>query len=226
MAGKTVDYTGLFITLEGIEGSGKSTNAKLLSEKLAEKGYPVVLTREPGGTHMGKTLRELILHKTMPAAAELMLLIADRAIHVNEVIRPNLENGAIVVCDRYFDTTYTYQGCGRGLDKKWLRDLHNFSTGGLMPHRTYFLDVNVSSGLARARYRGTSDKFEREDFEFHERIRGGYMELLMLTQNFGRIHRIDGSNSQEQVFQDIWDDMRESVLFDKLNSKRGATYAA
>ncbi len=176
----------VFITFEGIEGSGKSTQIVLLANYLVSRKKGVTLTREPGGTEIGDQIRKILLdpaNKTLDPRAELFLYAAARAQHLEELVRPDLEAGKIVLCDRYSDATLAYQGYGRGLDVDMIRALDRMATGGLRPDLTVLLDIDAAAGLSRARGRNNSRgleaeaRFENEDLAFHERVRQGYLAL-------------------------------------------------
>jgi dTMP kinase len=169
-----------FLTFEGVEGSGKSTQAAQLARTLEQSGYEVVTTREPGGTDLGRQLRSILLAAdTAPPAAEteLLLYLADRAEHVTRLIRPALDRGAVVIADRFSDSTLAYQAYGRGLNLAHVRQLDTFARNGLMPARTFLLDLPVEEGLARARQVGPADRLELEKVEFHNRVRDGFHQL-------------------------------------------------
>ena len=177
MESGSVRRRGVFITFEGGEGSGKSTQANLLSERLRQSGIDVLPLREPGGTLLGEELRQLLLQSKEPlsAPAELLLFLAARSELVTKVIRPALESGCTVVCDRYSDSTFAYQGYGRGLDLGIIRSLNDFATAGLKPDLTVLLDVPVE--LGRKRKNQDDDAFIREDLEFHQRVLLGFRKL-------------------------------------------------
>ena len=200
---------GLFISFEGGEGSGKSTQVGLLAESLRAQGYPLTVTREPGGTPLGHVLRHLLLEqKTSPLAAgtEVLLLLADRAQHIQEVIAPGLAANHIVICDRYIDSTTAYQGYGRGIDHELLQTLNQFVCKAYLPTLTFLLDLPVEKGLSRAAQRRSSeegaDHFEAESVAFHERVRAGFLQLAQECPQ--RIHVIDTTRSKEVVRQEIF----------------------
>jgi dTMP kinase len=178
---------GTFITFEGGEGSGKSSQAKLLAEYLKEKGYDVEVTREPGGTGIGDAIRAILLNpelSEMGNVAELLLLAASRAQNVHQRIKPAVDRGAIVVCDRFIDSTLAYQGYGRDFDLELLKSLNRLATGGVTPDLTILLDLPPEVGLERSKAldkaeakEGEGDRFEQEDIDFHRRLRDGFLEL-------------------------------------------------
>ncbi len=164
---------GLFITLEGGEGAGKSTSLAFVRDYLEQAGWRVVVTREPGGTPLGEKIRELLLHgrEYMDVDTELLLMFAARAEHLARVIRPALADGVCVVCDRFTDATYAYQGGGRGVPEARIRILEDWVQQGLRPNLTLLLDIPVEQGLGRAGQRSAPDRFEREKIDFFERVR-------------------------------------------------------
>lgn len=177
----------MFITLEGIEGSGKSTQIAAITRWLKDAGYDCLTSREPGGTAIGGQIRSVLLHPSnddMAPGTELLLYVADRVQHLETVVRPALAAGKTVVCDRYFDATMVYQGYARGLDKKTILRLHQLACGGLTPDLTLLLDLAPEEGLNRAWRRIASDdahaaesRFEKEKLAFHRRVREGYLDL-------------------------------------------------
>lgn len=183
---------GCFISMEGIEGCGKSTQARRLARRLREDGYRTLLTVEPGGTALGRSLRSCLLasKRRVDALAEWLLFEADRAQHVREVIRPALKRGVVVICDRYSDSTRAYQGIGRGLGLAQVDRVDRVATGGLKPDLTILLDLPVREGLARARKRGRLTRIDRERLRFHERIRSAF--LVLATREPRRIRVVDG----------------------------------
>ncbi|MDI6526598.1 dTMP kinase [Pseudomonas otitidis] len=170
---------GLFITLEGPEGAGKSTNRDFIASRLRERGVEVLLTREPGGTPLAERIRELLLapsDESMAVDTELLLMFAARAQHLDCVIRPALEAGQVVLCDRFTDATYAYQGGGRGVSMARIAELERFVQGSLRPDLTLVFDLPVEVGLQRAAARGRLDRFEQEDRSFFDAVRQTYLE--------------------------------------------------
>lgn len=200
----------MFISFEGIEGSGKSTMMLKLSEYLRNTGESIVETREPGGSALGRRLRAILLDVRSGALdpmAELFLFMGDRAQHVEEFIRPALAEEQTVFCDRFADSTIAYQGYGRGMDTGTLREVNNLATGGLVPDKTLLFDVPVQIGLERAGKRNRENgavisegRFDSESIRFHERVRAGYLALA--RENPERIVVIDASRTPDQVLGD------------------------
>ena len=202
--------TGIFITLEGVEGSGKTTQTALVAQALRAAGYRVTVTREPGGTRAGEAIRAIFLDPavSLHAAAELLLVLADRAQHVREKLKPALAAGEIVLSDRYSDSTTAYQGYGRGLDLKLLDDLNRLASDGTRPDLTIVLDLAVETGLerTRARVRGDvrgPDRFEGEQVEFHRRVREGFLEIARAEP--GRVMTIDATRPPVEITARIAD---------------------
>jgi len=201
---------GVFITLEGVEGSGKTTQTALVADVLRAAGYPVTVTREPGGTRAGEAIRAIFLDPavSLHAAAELLLVLADRAQHVREKLKPALTAGEIVLSDRYSDSTVAYQGYGRGLDLKLLDELNRLASDGIRPDLTIVLDLAVETGLerTRARVRGDvrgPDRFEGEQVEFHRRVREGFLKIA--RDEPGRVITIDATRPLAEITARIAD---------------------
>lgn len=195
---------GLFITLEGIEGVGKSTHAVFITELLQNNGHEVTLTREPGGTGTGEAIREILLHHKVENIAdvtELLLIFSARAQHLDEVIRPALAKNTSIVCDRFTDATYAYQGGGRGLGKDKVRLLEDWVQEGLKPDLTLLFDAPVATGLSRAKKRSAADRFESETIAFFEQVRSTYLDIARAEPE--RVYVIDASQSLQQVQADI-----------------------
>ncbi|UCJ15902.1 dTMP kinase [Pseudomonas sp. MM211] len=209
--------SGLFITLEGPEGAGKSTNREYLAALLREQGIDVLLTREPGGTPLAERVRELLLapsDEPMASDTELLLVFAARAQHLAQVIVPALQRGEVVLCDRFTDATYAYQGGGRGLDVERIAQLERFVQGALRPDLTLVFDLPVEVGLARAAARGRLDRFEQEGREFFEAVRSTYLQRAKAEPARYRI--IDAAQSLEAVQRDL-----DALLPQLLELQRG-----
>lgn len=196
---------GVFLTLEGGEGSGKTTQIRNLSDWLQGLGYRVIVTREPGGTPFADRLRQLLLHSkpgSVTPEMELFLYETARRDHVETVIRPGLGQKAIVLCDRFTDATLAYQGFGRGLSVKTIEDLNQAATGGLKPDRTFVLDLPATEGLKRARKRNKKlDRLEKESLAFHRRVRRGYLTLARKEPK--RIRIIHADRDPNHVFAQL-----------------------
>jgi dTMP kinase len=200
-----------FITFEGGDGSGKTTQVKALESHLTASGKSCLSTREPGGTSLGKLIRQVLLEvgkQPITSPTELFLYLADRAQHIREVIIPALEQGKIVLCDRHTDSTLAYQGYGRGIDLGLLRSLNDIASQGIKPDLTLLFDCPVEIGLSRTAQRQSQtasarneDRFEQEKIEFHERVRAGFLELARAEPRRFRI--IDAARPAEEVGQEI-----------------------
>lgn len=210
---------GFFVTFEGIEGCGKSTQSRAVAAHLQAHGHHVVLTREPGGTAITAQIRSLLAdpESRLDPTAELMLFLADRAQHVATVIRPALDAGAVVLCDRYCDSTLAYQGYGRGHDLAWLEELNIRASHGLVPDLTLWIDCPVEIGLGRAKRRagGPGDRFEIEPTDFHTRIRSGFSELARRFP--GRIVHMPSDRDPDEVAADCI-----AAVEQRLAAKKGS----
>lgn len=196
--------SGVFITFEGGEGAGKSTMIARAVDYFSSKGREVVLTREPGGTPVAEKIREMVLgqlHNELTGTAELLLVFAARAQHLAELIRPALRQGKVVICDRFTDSSWAYQGGGRGQAAEFIAALEQGVHGDLQPDLTLLLDLPVDAGLQRMQARGEADRIELESMEFFERVRDAYLERL--RQFPERMVRIDASQDLESVWADI-----------------------
>jgi dTMP kinase len=205
---------GLFLTVEGVEGVGKSTNIDFIADKLKAADIPFVLTREPGGTPLAEDVRELLLQRRQESVSEnteLLLMFAARAQHIDQVIEPALSDGSWVVCDRFTDATYAYQGGGRGVPVNKIADLERWVQGDLRPDFTVLLDAPVELGLRRARQRAELDRFEQETMGFFESVRGAYLSMAKADPE--RYRLIDASQSLDSVQQDL------SVVLDYMISR-------
>ena len=201
----------MFITFEGIEGCGKTTQVEHLARFLLHRGIPHVVTREPGGTRLGRQIRKMLLdpaHDEMQGLTELFLYAADRAQHTAQVIRPALETGQWIICDRFADATTVYQGYGRGQDLNLIEKLNHWATGGIWPRLSLLLDCPVEIGLDRARQRmkakelnGREDRFEQHALAFHQKVRDGYLELA--AQDPERFRVLDATQETMSLHDDI-----------------------
>jgi dTMP kinase len=195
---------GIFITFEGGEGTGKTTQIANLAKAFERSGRRVVVTREPGGSHIANRIRSLLLDPKMEGLvplAELFLYEASRAQHVRDVIRPALAVGQVVICDRFADSSIVYQGAARGLEARAVKRLNEMATGGLKPHLTFLLDLDPRIGLARVGARGILDRMEKEKLAFHRAVRAGYLALAKRERK--RIRVIDASRSRDHVHEQI-----------------------
>ena len=195
---------GIFISLEGIEGTGKSTQAKLLSEYLLKKGYETVLTEEPGGTLISRQIRKVLLstkHDRMDYMAELLLYNAARIQHIKEKIVPALREGRVVITDRFSDSTIAYQGFGRGISLKLIDSLDKAATGRMRPDLTILLELDVKTGLMRNKHINKVDRLELEDIKFHEKVRKGFLKLAAKEPK--RIKIVKASKGIDEVQREI-----------------------
>ncbi|MFZ3121785.1 MAG: dTMP kinase [Thermodesulfovibrionales bacterium] len=195
---------GMFISLEGIEGTGKSTQARMLSEYLTKKGYETALTEEPGGTPISRQIRKVLLstkHDKMDYMAELLLYNAARIQHIKEKIAPELTKGRIVITDRFSDSTVAYQGYGRGISLKLIDSLDRIATGGMRPDLTILLDLDVETGLMRNKHINKVDRLELEDVRFHKKVREGFLKLAVKEPK--RIKLVKASKSIDAVHREV-----------------------
>ena len=210
---------GAFITIEGLEGVGKSTCLNIIQDELSKQGYDVLITREPGGTELGEKLREWILSGepgSLSATTEVMLMFAARSHHLEKVIRPALDKGRWVICDRFTDATFAYQGGGRGASREWLESLKKSVQGDLDPDLTLLLDAPAEVGLARISNR-EADYFEREDKAFYRRVRNVYLKLSIAHP--ARVKVINASESIHQVNQKLVETLNEFLSQNVVRSE-------
>lgn len=201
---------GIFITMEGPDGSGKTTQIELLKKYLESRGYDIIIAREPGGTAIGEVIREVILnpeHKEMSHMTELLLYASARAQLVNQVIRPALLEGKAVICDRFVESSAVYQGIGRGLGVDTVYEVNNFALGDVKPKLTIFMDLDAEQGIKRKKKQAELDRMELEDMSFHERVVEGYRKLATLYPE--RIVPIDATLSIEEIHNRIVEEVKK-----------------
>lgn len=194
---------GVFVTFEGGEGCGKTTQVNRFARELQKRKVPVIKTKEPGGTTVGQKIRKILFQnrRAYPLPkAEVLLFVADRAQHFEEVLRSHLKKGEVVLCDRFLDSTLAYQWAGRGFEKKWLLALHDFATDGFLPDLTFYIDLPPEVGLNRKGR--VKNRFDELDLAFHRKVRSGYLKLAQ--ENRERITVVDGSLSPKALFDRMW----------------------
>jgi dTMP kinase len=218
----------LFVTFEGVEGSGKTSQIQRLKKYLTQKGIPCKVTREPGGCPIGEKVRKILLdpdHREMVPATELFLYEAARAQHVKEVLKPFLKKAGVIVCDRFCDATLAYQGYGRRIDLKWINRLNRLSSQGIKPDVTFLLDCPSDVGLNRALQRNRTlkqereERFEREEIQFHRRVRKGYLAIARKEPH--RVKVIDTREGEEKVFEKIRKIVDNLLVGVKESRRRG-----
>ena len=196
--------SGLFITVEGTDGSGKTTQIQLMKQYLENRGYAVILTREPGGTQVSEKIRDLVLDKEnsdITPITEMILYAASRAQHVSQLIKPALEEGKVVICDRFVDSSYAYQGFGRNIDLRAIADVNRIAVDGIIPDITFFLDIDVETAIKRRVAATEADRIEQEKLDFHKNVYDGYKKLSVLYPE--RIKTIDAQRTVEEIADEI-----------------------
>lgn len=202
---------GIFVTFEGIEGSGKSTQAKILAEKLQKEGFKTITTFEPGDTELGKKIREILLSPSLVInpLSELLLYFADRVQHVSEIINPYILEGYIVISDRFTDSTLAYQGYGRGISLELINNLNKFLLDEFKPEVTILLDLPAELGLARNRNINKNDKFELENISFHNKVREGFLKLAAKEPE--RFIIVDATKTVREIASEIYEKIRQRL---------------
>ncbi|MEG0076822.1 dTMP kinase [Anaerorhabdus sp.] len=203
---------GIFITFEGPDGSGKTTVSKGVYDKLVKSGIDAIYTREPGGIEIAEKIRDIILdpkHTTMDAKTEALLYAASRRQHLVEKVKPALEEGKVVICDRFVDSSLAYQGCGRhlGVDEVW--SINNFAIEGFMPKKTIYLDLSAEDGLKRIENRAFKDRLDQETIQFHHDVQDGYKKIVEKFKD--RMIIVDASKSVEEVVDTAFDRVMEII---------------
>ena len=201
---------GLFITFEGVEGGGKTTNISFIAEKIRKAGHQILMTREPGGTTTGEAIRNILISKELPEMhhiTELLLMFAARSEHIQRKIIPALEQGTWVLCDRFTDASYAYQGAGRGIESEKISLLENLVQNSLRPDITFLFDLKANIGLARAQSRGETDRFEQQHIDFFNRVRSKYLE--MAEKEPQRFRLIEAQHDLKHVQQQITQKLEE-----------------
>ena len=195
---------GFFITFEGIEGAGKSTQSVLLHNYLVERNKKVILTKEPGGTKTGKKIREILLSHSdeiFPPIAELLLYEADRNFHIHNLIKPKINQGYTVICDRFTDSTLAYQGYARGLDIEFVKKMNSIASENLKPDITFLIDIPVEEGLKRIQKTRERDRIEKEEIDFHKKLREGFLKIAKEEKE--RIIVLNGLEPPEKIFRQV-----------------------
>ncbi len=207
---KSPDYSGVFLTFEGGEGAGKTTQIAKLAQEFERRGHSVVVTREPGGSTIANRIRSLLLDSRMHGLvplAELFLYEASRAQHIHDTILPALKKGKVVICDRFADSSLVYQGVARKLPPAVVQKLNDLATDGLTPNRTFLLDLDPRIGLARVGARGVLDRMEKEALSFHRAVRHAYLALV--EKNKKRFYVVDASQSRDAIHAAVMDGVQE-----------------
>ncbi len=195
---------GYFITFEGIEGAGKSTQSVMLHNYLIEKNKKVILTKEPGGTETGKKIRQILLSHSdeiFPPLAELFLYEADRNFHIHNLIKPKIDQGYTVICDRFTDSTLAYQGYARGLDIDFVKEINSIASEGIKPDITFLIDIPVEEGLKRIQIIREKDRIEKEEIDFHKKLREGFLKIA--EEERDRIVVLNGLEPPEKIFRQV-----------------------
>lgn len=216
MTEASVSKKGLFITFEGVEGAGKTTNIDFIANKITKSGQKILLTREPGGTKIGEAIREILISNDLPEMhpdTELLLMFAARSEHLKRKIIPALEQGMWVLCDRFTDASYAYQGAGRGLDLDKIQRLENMVQGTLRPNITFLFDLEAEIGLARAKSRGETDRFEQQHIDFFNRVRAKYLSIAKAEPS--RFCLIEAQHDLETVQQQISKELDNILLINE-----------